>query len=392
MTKPPDLSRLLSRTLACGAAAASLGCGASEEVILTAEEAERNPSKVVVARIGPDRLTLADVLATIAQRGPLAQERYQAPQTKFAFLEGLVDFEVLSREAERRGHHQSPRVRRALKTALADVLWRKGSLPGADRSTLTEAALIDYHRRHAAEFREPDSAVAAHILLALGEGAPLAARKAAREKAEALRAALGPTVDASRFAEEAKRHSDDDATKGKGGALTLLAGHAADADVPEELVAAAFKQALGAVTLVETPLGAHLLRVERRKAGQPAPFEAVRKQVEARVWRVTRERAWRATVEAHKLTAALQYDEAVLKGIDADVAARLAKESPVPDGGAPPPPAAPQGESPARKGAATTQPANLAKPAIPAKPANLAEPPKPSIPEKPAQPAQPGTR
>ena len=336
----------------CAAASWLAACSEAKDVVLTAEEAERNPSKVVMARIGPDVLTLADVTAAIAQRGALAQERYLAPQTQFAFLDSLVDFEVLAREAERQGLLDSPRVRRALKTTLAGDLWRKGALAGADRSSLTDAALRQYHQRHAAEFREPDSAVAAHILVALGEGAPLAARLKAREGAEALRKALGPKPDAARFAEEARRSSGDPATKDKGGALSLLASQGDEGDVPEELLVAAFKQPLGEVALVETPLGAHLLRVERRTVGQAAPYEAVRKQVEARLWRSVREAAWRRHVEARKLSASLQYDEEVLRRVDAEVSAQLVREAAARDGGAqsadggapqPTAPASPQG-------------------------------------------------
>jgi parvulin-like peptidyl-prolyl isomerase len=287
---------------------------------VTAAEAERNPGKVVVARVAEQRYTLADIVEAISRRGPLAQERYQAPQAKLAFLENFVDFEVLSREAMRLGLHRTPEATRALKAALAQALVDRGQLPGADRAALTEERLRATHARHREAFLEPEKVRVAHILVKLPEGKPLESRRRARFRAAEVLRELGPAPDAERFAKLARRRSDDEATRERGGDLGLLARGVESDEVPEEVVAAAFRLRPGEISgLVESPAGVHILRVAARYPARPASFAAVRKQVEARLWSEMRREALRRLIDA--LTAAARVE------VDAKVARELGERS-----------------------------------------------------------------
>lgn len=310
--------------VACSAFA--LGCSADSEVPLAREEAEKNPEKVVIAHVGNERYTLADLTASIAQRGALAQERYQASQAKRAFLDSFIDFEVLAREGLARGHLQAPVVARAYKSALAATLWEKGALPGAERGLLTEERLRSYFEGHRSEFMEADTARAAHVLIKAPEGAPLQSRHAALVKARKLLAELGERADVARFADFARRFSDDDATKQKGGDLGVVVRGSDEGDVAGELVDAVFDTPVGTVRTVASSSGVHLLRVDARFPGKPAPFESVRKKVEARVWQELRREGMK------RLLATLRAQVSVEKV----AAARLAPlpEKPRRDGGA----------------------------------------------------------
>jgi len=295
------------RTFAAVFAMGALACAADEsDVPTTREEAEKSPEKAVMATFSGGSFTLADVTAAIAQRGALAQERYQAPQAKLAFLESLLDFEVLAREATARRFHEAPVVQRAFKSALAQALWEKGQLPGAGRDLLTEERLVAYHTAHHDEFREPETARVSHLLVKLPETRPIEARTKARAAADKLLAELRAHPDDARFADFARRHSDDDATRTKGGDLGTLMRGAEEGELPRTVLEAAFTLPLGVVAKVESPLGVHLVRVASRAPGKPSPFAAVRKKVEARVWQELRQEAMKRLLESLRAKAKIE--------------------------------------------------------------------------------------
>jgi parvulin-like peptidyl-prolyl isomerase len=292
-------------------------CGTGEgDGTLTGEEAERNPDKVVVARIGAERFTLADVLGRIARGGPLAQERFQAPQARLAFLESLVDFEVLLREALARGLNRTPEAARALKGAMAHALWQRGQLPGADRSALTEDRLRSYHAAHRDLFIEPELARVSQILVKLPAGKLLESRQRARARADEIQRELGTRPDAARFERVARLRSEDEGSREKGGDLGSIARGLQTEALPSEAVEAAFQLRPGEVSgPVESPLGVHLLRVASRAPGRPAPFRAVRKQVEARVWSEIRREAMQRLIERLTAAARIEVDAATAQAL-----------------------------------------------------------------------------
>lgn len=276
----------------------------------TPDELRQNPERVVVARIGETRYTASDLLSALGRRDAFAQERYRPAHAKLAWIESFVDFEVLVREAIARGLHRAPAPTRALKAALALALWEKGRLPGVDRSMLTEDRLRAYHRAHGSEFLEPERARVSHILIRRPPGRPLEARAAARARAERVRAEIGDRIDAAGFAELARRHSDDEETRERGGDLGLVArGETEDPRFPAEVVRAAFALEPGQVSgLVESQQGIHLLRVQARYPARPARFRRVRKQVEARLWRELRREGMRRLVAELEARARVEVD------------------------------------------------------------------------------------
>jgi hypothetical protein len=303
----------VKRWLALLLAGAALECAEGEsDLAMTPEEMERNPERVVLAVVGSDRFMLTDILSSIARAGPLAEERFHAPQARLAFLESFVDFEVLARDAVSRGLHRAPGPTRALKAALAQALWEKGHLPGADRPDLTEDRLREFHRQHGGEFLEPERALVSQILVKLPPGRPLEARAKAMEKARAVRAKLGTSVSAADFAVAARQHSEDERSRAQGGSLGFLSRGVVDERVPGEVVEAAFALRPGVVSdLIESPQGVHILRVESRIPARPAPFDSVRKQVEARLWREIRRHAMRHLIEILENKARVEIDVAV---------------------------------------------------------------------------------
>ncbi len=141
-----------------------------------------------------------------------------------------------------------------------------------------ERARKAYEQRRS-EFDRPEQARLRHIL-ARFEPADEAAKTAARQRIDAIRARIQGGAD---FTDVAIEVSEDPATKQQGGDL----GWIQRGGVVKPLEAAAFAQAPGALgEVIETSQGFHLVRVEERQSARVVPFEEAQEQIAADLARV----------------------------------------------------------------------------------------------------------
>jgi peptidyl-prolyl cis-trans isomerase C len=133
----------------------------------------------------------------------------------------------------------------------------------------TENELRRYYEANRTRFRSPEVVEVRHILVAARASDPVAFA-VAREKATTLAAELAVNPDA--FDELARAHSDC-ASSGEGGRL----GQLTPGETTPEFAAAVADLAEGETTLapIEARYGFHIIRLDRRIAGDILPFEAV---------------------------------------------------------------------------------------------------------------------
>jgi len=113
-----------------------------------------------------------------------------------------------------------------------------------------------------------------HILVKLKEGAAPEEKKAALDKALALRKDLDGGLD---FDEAAGKNSDDEESAKRGGDL----GYIIKGMLPLEVEAIAFKLQVGENSQpVESKFGLHILRLEEKRAAQKLRYEAVKEDLE----------------------------------------------------------------------------------------------------------------
>ncbi len=111
----------------------------------------------------------------------------------------------------------------------------------------------------AALYSEPEKVQARQILISLPEGASVADRAKAMERASALRAEVTGGKD---FAEVARENSDDQGTRAQGGELGWVDRSA----FTQELSDAVFGLEVGGVTApIQTQYGLHLVKVEGKR-------------------------------------------------------------------------------------------------------------------------------
>jgi len=146
-----------------------------------------------------------------------------------------------------------------------------------------DAELRRYYDANRAKFRPSEIIEARHILVA-ARASDAAAFAAAREKAESLAAELAANPDS--FDGLARSHSDC-GSSGEGGRL----GQLTPEETTPEFAAAVADLAEGETTAapIETRYGLHIIRLDRRIAGEVLPFDTVA----ARIGEYLRERTRR---------------------------------------------------------------------------------------------------
>jgi len=113
-----------------------------------------------------------------------------------------------------------------------------------------------------------------HILVKVKEGSTPEEKKAAQEKALALRKDLDGKLD---FDEAAEKSSDDPESARRGGDL----GYVVKGMLPPEVETEAFKLQVGENSQpVESKFGWHILRLEEKRAAQKLRYDAVKEDLE----------------------------------------------------------------------------------------------------------------
>ena len=217
-------------------------------------------------------------------------QNHRAPSAGAARLEAtraLMIRELLVQEARRLGlkpaaqGDQQGRRETEDEALIGALLETRVDMPKAD-----ESACRRYYEDHRERFLSPDLFEPAHILISASP-ADQVAYDAALRRAEAIIEAVLARPD--KFAALAREHSDCSSAQDGGGLGQVTRGQTA----PEfETFLFALVDGQICPVPVKSRYGVHVLRLDRKIAGRPLPFEAVRDRIAAYL----EETAWRRGV------------------------------------------------------------------------------------------------
>lgn len=128
---------------------------------------ELSSSGTIVARLGDQPISMADLDAEIRRLDPATQKHLADPKEKAAFLEQHVSRRLLTEAANRAGLQRDPAVLREMDRARDEILlaaYYEREIAGAVSVTPEEVRL--YYDAHRDEFREPRRFALSHIELA----------------------------------------------------------------------------------------------------------------------------------------------------------------------------------------------------------------------------------
>src|SRR5262245_8626012 len=100
-------------------AAAAAGGGPSAPA--QSAEAPRTP----LAKVGSGTNTLGELQDKLNRQSPYIRARYTSLEQKKEFLDSLIRFEVLAKEAAKRGYDKDPEVLRTMKQVMIQKLMKE---------------------------------------------------------------------------------------------------------------------------------------------------------------------------------------------------------------------------------------------------------------------------
>ena len=244
----------------------------------------------VLVSIGDKRITLGEFADRLGNQSPYLRARYNSPERRREFLDNMVRFELLAREAEKRGYDKSEEVATVRKQSMVQQMMQDlFETGGIKLSDVGDQEIKAYYDAHPAEFDKPAQLRASHILFK---------DRAAADKA--LQQLKADPKDIELFRKLAAEHSQDAATKTSGGDLRFFSatrdasGESDSIERPEALRRAAFSlKEIGDLypEPVQSERGFHVVKLTGRREALKRSLEDSRRMIQNKLWREKREAA-----------------------------------------------------------------------------------------------------
>lgn len=264
-----------------------LAAQATPAVTHTPEDEARRAQ--AVARVGEVTLTVGEIEDEIARQTPFMRVRYRDRTQLTELVNTLVRFELLAREAERRGFGDDPEVREASSQSAVQQMIRRDFDERITVESIPQADVQAYYDAHPEEFSRAEVRRASHIVFE--------SEAQARALLEEARSA-----DARRFRQLAQERSIDPETRQRGGDLRYFDDHgvspnSADPAIDEAIVRAAF--ALRDVGDVAEPVrigeGEHarwtIVKLTGLRPAEHRGIDEAGQGIRLRLWRERRQEA-----------------------------------------------------------------------------------------------------
>lgn len=281
--------------LASALAACLLGsaCGgksdkpAAEKPVETKHGLTGDQAKQPLVKIGDSVITVGDFAEELAQKSPYLRARWSAPERRRQLLDEMVKFELLAREANRRGLDDDDEVVRTKKQVMIQQMMKTEFEDKVKLADITDQEIDAYYKAHPEEFNKPAQMRASAILV----------KDEAKAK-KLLKQILEHQEDNALWRKLAEENNEDPATKERFGDLQFFSLPAqrieGDPPVPNAVAEAAFKlEKIGQVApqLIKTELGFHIVKLTGKRKELARTLEHARRPIQHKLWREKREAA-----------------------------------------------------------------------------------------------------
>jgi peptidyl-prolyl cis-trans isomerase C len=232
-------------------------------------------------------ITADEVKARLDEQPPSIRARYTTLDRKKEFLDNLVRFEVLAREAERQGLANDPDVQLTLKKIMVQKLMQKRvQEPTGGARAIADADLQKYFEDHEGDYIRPRKVRVAVVALLAPQGSPDRAKKAALAKKALTKLKAEEKKNALAFAAIVQEFSDDPATKGAAGDLQFKSKEELERGYSKQLADAAFSLKPGETSrVVESAQGFYILKFMGEQPELNRTFDQVKAQIATRLSR-----------------------------------------------------------------------------------------------------------
>jgi peptidyl-prolyl cis-trans isomerase C len=290
------------------------GCQSKESKSPTTEEKN---GEAVATLDGQTLVTVEQLEDQLREQSPFVRARYTDPSKKKEFLDNLVRFELLSREAAKEGFDKDPEVVKDMKKAMVQRLLRKKFDEDPALSKISDEELKEYFEQHKDDYVKPERVRVQVIEFKGAPGDNKVLAEAKKDDAEVKEKTK--KGDLAAFSLLARTRSDDESTKLRGGD--------SDYKTREELskvygdgvanAALALKEINDISDVVRGIDGWYIMRLAGRQNAINRTFEQVKAAIQARAWHEKRTKLYDAYVKELEDKSGVKVDEAALAKIDA---------------------------------------------------------------------------
>ena len=262
-----------------------------------------------LAKIDDVTITLGEFQERINRQSPYIRARYTSLEQKKEFLDSLIRFEILAKEAYRRGLDKDPEVVRTMKQVMIQKLMRDEFDTKVTADTVADDEMKKYYDANVADYVKPEEVRASAIIL--------------KNKAQADRVLLEAKGDAGKtnkgFRDLVGKYSQDEETKLRGGDLRYF--DASTKDLPAPVVKAAFALInTGDVSpVVDAGNGNfYILKQTGRRKAMTKSFDEAKAQIRNKLFREKRLQAQKDFVDNLRAKAKIEIEEANLAKVRVD--------------------------------------------------------------------------
>jgi peptidyl-prolyl cis-trans isomerase C len=229
-----------------------------------------------LATIDDFTITLGEFQERLNRQSPYVRARYTSLEQKKEFLDNLIRFEILAKEALRRGYDKDPEVVRTMKQVMIQKLVAEQFDQTVTAAAITDQEMQAYYDAHIAEYVQPEEVRASAIILKNKAQAERVATEAQSE--------LGKTNKG--FRDLVTKYAQDEESKLRGGDLRYFARD--NKELPALVVAAGF--ALAQTGDVSDVIAAgegrfYVLKQTGRKNASTKSFDDAKAQIRNKLFR-----------------------------------------------------------------------------------------------------------
>ena len=265
--------------------------------------------KAPLAKIDDVTITLGEFQERINRQSPYIRARYTSLEKKKEFLAAQIQFEILAKEAYRRGLDKDPEVVRTMKQVMIQKLQRDEFDAKISADSISDDEMKTYYDANVGDYVRPEEVRVSAIVL--------------KNRAQADRVLLEAKGEAGKtnkgFRDLVAKYSADEESKLRGGDLRYLDAKSVEAPAP--VVRAAFTlYTTGEVSgVVDAGNGSfYILKQTGRRRATTKSFEEAKPLIRNKLFRDKRAAAQKAFVDRLRESAKVEINDANLAKVRID--------------------------------------------------------------------------
>jgi len=271
----------------------------------------------VVAKGQGIEVTAQEFKARLDEQSPFIRSRYQSLERKKEFLDNLIRFEVLAREAEKQGLQNDPDVQNTMKKIMVQKLVQKNFTDGDAAKQIPEPELQAYYDAHKADYYRPRKLRLAAVVWNAPEGSPERTKDLAAAKKALAKLKVEEKKNALAFSQVVNEYSEDVASKSASGDLNFKSQEELSQAYSKPFAEAAFALKPGETSgLLETAQGVYIVKATGEQQELNRTFEQVKNQIANKLFREKKTKEFDEWLKKLREDAKITVDDKALEAVE----------------------------------------------------------------------------